>query len=136
MVLRPTWISIEFGVDYRHQSESTMEIPAAMQERLQAELTESSSGALRKVAVELSAAASSSLDYTVLADFEGRSAPLHDQLQRAIPRILVDLCSERGWVIPFSQLTLHGAGAEADVLPLAIGGDSLARLPLSHKEGR
>jgi hypothetical protein len=32
-------------------------------------------------------------------------------LERAIPRICVDVCNEQGWVIPFPQITVHQAEA-------------------------
>jgi hypothetical protein len=28
-------------------------------------------------------------------------------LERALARLLVDVCNENGWVIPFTQITLH-----------------------------
>ena len=32
-----------------------------------------------------------------------------NMLRRIIPRVCVDVCNEQGWVIPFTQITLHQA---------------------------
>jgi len=54
-------------------------------------------------------AGASSLDFEILADFSGKVAQYHNVLARAIQRIAVDACNKYGWVIPFTQLTLHTA---------------------------
>jgi len=45
----------------------------------------------------------------IIADFSGKVAQHYNLLARAIQRIAVDACNEYGWVIPFTQLTLHTA---------------------------
>ena len=45
----------------------------------------------------------------VPASLRGAAARDYDRLQRAISRVLVDTCNEQGWVIPFTQVTLHQA---------------------------
>jgi small-conductance mechanosensitive channel len=103
-------ITQRFGVDYAHQALSTREIPAAMRARLETELGAlTKEGQLRRVSVEFLEAASSSLDYAVLCDFDGSAAGEHNDLRRAIQRILVDACTDEGWSIPFTQVTLHQA---------------------------
>jgi hypothetical protein len=67
---------------------------------------------LLKLGVEFLEAGASSLDYLVLADWDGAAAPSYERCQRAIQRVLVDLCNEQGWNIPFPQMTLH-KGADA-----------------------
>lgn len=97
-----------FGVDYRHQAICTTEIPSKLKERLERELrTMVGADNMKNVNVELSEAGSSSLNYTILADFGGAVAQRHAFLIRAIQRICVDACNEHGWTIPFSQITLH-----------------------------
>ena len=99
-----------FGIDYEHQALSTTEIPAKLQEHLERELRTLVGGDnLKNVSVELSEAASSSLNYTILADFSGEVAKRLNFLQRAIQRLCVNACNEHGWAIPFTQITLHQA---------------------------
>ena len=64
---------------------------------------------IRSLRVEFKEAGASSLDYEVLADFSGGMASRWNVLGRLIPRICVDVCNEQGWVIPFTQITLHQA---------------------------
>lgn len=101
-----------FGIDYRHQAIATTEVPTRMQTRVEQELREFvGSDNVVKVAVEFQAAGSSSLDYVVLADLRGAAAPLYERIPRLLQRVLVDVCNERGWNIPFPQLTVHQAPA-------------------------
>lgn len=101
-------INETFGIDYEHQAICTTEVPkkmhAALLERLTAQIGADN---IRKIKVEFKAAGASSLDYSALCDFAGAVASEADVLQRAIQRILVDVCNEEGWVIPFTQVTVH-----------------------------
>lgn len=103
-------ISQRFGVDYAHQAIATSEIPCKMQARLEAELAALvEADEVRKLNVEFLEAGASSLDYAVLCDFAGSAAGKYNVLGRAVQRVLVDVCTEEGWVIPFTQVTLHQA---------------------------
>ncbi len=105
-------ISIDFGIDYRHQAESTTLIPTIFNDALTAALWQSlGKDAVRSVQTEFSSASQSSLDYTVLADFDGSLAHRYNSLRRKIQSICVDVCNENGWVIPFKQVTVHQAGS-------------------------
>jgi hypothetical protein len=99
-----------FELDYTHQSIATGEaveiISRALEQGLIRELGRE---AIRSVRVEFRAAASSSLELVVLADFDGEMAPRYNFLERTLQRMWVDLCNERGWIIPFTQITLHQA---------------------------
>jgi len=107
-------LSVTFGVDYAHQAISTNQVPKIMRERLEKGLAALvGRDSISHLNVEFKEAGPSSLDLQVLADFEGEVAASYEMLQRAIQRILVDTCTEQGWVIPFTQLTLHGAEALA-----------------------
>jgi small-conductance mechanosensitive channel len=101
-------INSTFGIDYDHQAIATTEVCEVMQGDLRAGLaalvpTEQLTG----LRVEFSTAGPSSLDLAVLADFDGEAAHVYDVLQRGIQRILVETCTREGWVIPFTQLTIH-----------------------------
>jgi hypothetical protein len=103
-------VSAVFGIDYRHQAIATGEVPACFQQRLEKGLTALvDPGEILNVAVELREAGSSSLDYAILADFAGSAAPKFQKLDRLIACICVDVCNEKGWGIPFTQITLHQA---------------------------
>ena len=103
-------LSVMFGIDYCHQAEATTTIPEIFREALMDALyREHGRDAVRSVQLEFTQASSSSLDYTILADFDGSLGHRHKALQRKIQTICVDVCNEHGWVIPFPQLTVHQA---------------------------
>lgn len=68
-------------------------------------------GQMRQVNVEFAGAGASSLDMEALVDLDGSVAPRNRMLNRAVQRILVNACNEHGWVIPFTQVTIHQAPA-------------------------
>ena len=104
-------VRVVFGVDYQHQSISTATIPETLAKTLRTGLLEFiEEEELIHLDVELREAGSSSLDYAVLADFAGSAAPRYEKLRRRIQRICVDACNANGWVIPFTQITVHQAG--------------------------
>jgi hypothetical protein len=103
-------IEVTFGIDYQHQRISTQEIPQKLQTMLQEELSKKGyKDALLHLNVEFQKAGSSSLDLAILADFSGNVAKDYDILSRILQRIAVDACNTYGWVIPFTQITLHTA---------------------------
>lgn len=104
-------LSTHFGISYRHQAESTTRIPEILQAKLNRELVSmlEDHAHLRSVRVEFASASDSSLDYAIIADFDGRVAARYEFLRRALQRIAVDCCNEQGWEIPFPQLTVHRA---------------------------
>ncbi len=104
-------LSVTFGVDYQHQAISTDRIPTLMHEHL-TDAISAKVGAdnLISLAVEFKEAGASSLDYEVIIDLSGDVAARYDALQRLTQRTLVDACNEHGWVIPFTQITMHQAG--------------------------
>ena len=103
-------LTVTFGIDYQHQSISTHEVPEKLQKIMIEELTKKGYGeAIINLSVEFKEAGASSLDLDVLADFSGQVAEDYSFLSRAIQRIAVDACNKHGWVIPFTQITLHSA---------------------------
>lgn len=104
------WVT--FGVDYQHQAIATTEIPRAFADAIGAALDAGGHAEkLIHLTVEFKAAGSSSLDVAVLIDLAGAAAPDYQRLSRLVQRACVDTCTERGWVIPFTQITLHTAPA-------------------------
>lgn len=103
-------LSVTFGIDYRHRAEATTSVPEIFRQALtDALLKENGREAVRSIKVEFASAAASSLDYMILADFGGSLAHRYKALEREIQALCVDVCNERGWVTPFSQITIHQA---------------------------
>lgn len=101
---------VTFGIDYEHQAICTTEVAPKMQAALQSGLTEIIGDAdINSLKVEFKEAAASSLDYAIMIDFSGDVAARYAMLNRAIQRILVDLCNAEGWGIPFTQVVVHQA---------------------------
>lgn len=104
-------ISVTFGIDYMHQAECTTTIPETFQTALLAALLQAHGrDNLRSVKVEFASASASSLDYEILADFDGSVASKLNPIKREIQSVCVDVCNENGWVIPFTQITVHQSG--------------------------
>lgn len=103
-------LSVRFGIDYRHQAEATTSVPEIFSEALTAALIkENGRESLRSLQVEFVSATASSLDYMILADFDGSLAHRYQALERKIQAVSVDVCNEQGWRIPFTQVTVHQA---------------------------
>jgi hypothetical protein len=103
-------ISSTFGIDYKHQPDAVGSIPGVLQHALTTALVgEFGREAVRSIQVEFSTAGASSLDYDIIADFDGVLASKHRALQRRIQTICLDTCNVNGWVIPFTQITVHQA---------------------------
>ena len=106
-------ISVTFGIDYKHQEECTSSIPEIFKAALStAIISKYTREAVRSIQVEFQSAAASSLDYVILADMHGSVAHRYNALQRVIQKVCVDVCNEHGWVIPFTQVTVHRAELE------------------------
>lgn len=108
-------LSVTFGIDYNHQEDATDVVPELLRARIENDLaTLITSDHLVSLKVEFATAGASSLDYSVIADFSSEVAEKYFFLQRAIQRICVDACNEHGWVIPFTQITMHQATTPSD----------------------
>ena len=103
-------IKERLGISYSLQRESTTRIPEALHNYIQQRAEQEDYGEqLLNLRVEFAQAGDSSLDLTVIADFDGGLGDLYNRLRRAIQRWCVDACTEYGWEIPFPQMKLHGA---------------------------
>jgi hypothetical protein len=99
-----------FGIDYSHQAICTDVVPKKMHAALLKGLNKAFDGGhLNQLRVELIEAGASSLDYTIQADYQAEAAPQYQQIQRAMQRLLVEICNQEGWIIPFTQVTVHQA---------------------------
>ncbi len=104
---------VVFGIDYDHQAISTTEVPPIMEAAVRAGLAKTvDPKSIVRVIVDFREAGASSLDYEIQADMTGAAAARYEDVHRALARILVDTCNEHGWVIPFTQVTLHNAPSD------------------------
>ncbi len=107
-------VTSTFGIDYAHQAECTTSIPDIFTKALTtAFLKEFGRDAVRSIKAEFASASASSLDYEILADFDGSVAQKYNPIKRRIQSVCVDVCNENGWNIPFTQITVHQAEAES-----------------------
>jgi len=103
-------VSIVFGLDYGDQAEITTTMIETMRRGVEARWLETRwAESTVSIAVEFNEAGASSLDYFVRVDLDGSSALELQSQKRRLAQFCVDVCNEQGWVIPFTQLTLHVA---------------------------
>ena len=114
---RPRNLSLGFvvvsviGIDYQYQPKSTTEIPDLFQQGILDSIQkESYASALLSISVYFEQANSSSLDYKIIASFDGSVANDYYAIKRDLQRFAVDVCNRRQWTIPFNQLVVHAAG--------------------------
>jgi len=101
-------LEVSFGVDYAHQALATTVIPELLRSELRHGLESAGHGAdLLELSVEFESAGSSSLDLRLIADLAGSAAASQPLLARRLQSLCVDACNRHGWVIPFTQVTLH-----------------------------
>jgi hypothetical protein len=113
-------VSSVFGIDYRHLEVAADEVIEIFTRALTARLIGQHGRELvRSVQVEFASAAASALEYLVQVDCAGGLGSRLRQLERTIQRVCAEVCVARGWVIPFTQLTVHQASppsaADAEV---------------------
>ena len=98
------------GITYGLQHDSVAAIPDTLKAHIQRRAEEEGySDKLNNLRVEFQLANTSSLDIVVIADFDGELAELYGRLRRTLQRWCVEACTENGWEIPFTQVTLHQA---------------------------
>jgi len=101
-------IVIRFGIDYQHQEKVTGEIKQKLENYLVTHLKESRFGShLKECFVEFDEAAASSLNFFIYASFSGNAADSYFRIRRSLQALAVDACNINGWVIPFTQMTVH-----------------------------
>ena len=103
-------IAVTFGIDYQYQPIALQEVPQKLRDGITRAFAESDHAeGLKDLLVEFKAANSSSLDYLVYATMDGNSASSYFAIGRLIQQSCVDICNREGWVIPFTQVTIHQA---------------------------
>jgi len=99
-----------FGIDYQHQAICLDTVPA----KLKAAIIDYFEHAglkndIKDVLVEFSSAGASSLDYRIYMIIKGSAASAYYRVQRMVQQACVEACNREGWVIPFTQVTVHSA---------------------------
>ncbi len=101
-------VTSDFGIDYHYQQQCTTKIPellcAGIRQGLQKEIYGDS---LEDIWVHFAQANTSSLDYKIIAFFNGKAASDYYAITRALQRFAVEVCNQQEWEIPFSQLVVH-----------------------------
>lgn len=107
-------ISASFGIDYQHQAICLDDVPGIFDVAVTEALRAVFDDGLESVLVDFREAGASSLDYLIYVMMNGKTAGSYWAVGRIIQQACVRVCNERGWVIPFTQLTVHqGDGFEA-----------------------
>lgn len=97
-----------FGIGYELQAICLDEVPETFQRFVKSHLE--SAGLDTKqidVRVEFDKAGDSSLDYIVIALLGSQASKYFYRIERTIQQACVAACIEKGWEIPFPQLTIH-----------------------------
>jgi predicted nucleic acid-binding Zn-ribbon protein len=103
-------LEVPFGIDYSHQAIAISKVPKILEVTVQRALIEKIDKELfLSVKVFFTSAAASSLDYRIVVDLDGDLAPRRDALKDLISATCVEACNQHGWVIPFTQITVHQA---------------------------
>jgi hypothetical protein len=99
---------VTFGIDYEHQAIALDEPGPAFQSAIRAKIDEAGLGEhVTDIVVEFKEAGASSLDYLVVLSVAGSGAGSYFKLGRLVQQACVATCNDKGWVIPFGQLTIH-----------------------------
>jgi len=109
-------IACTFGIDYQHQAISLTTVP----ERLKSGIIDYFERAglkdqIKDLLLEFNSAGSSSLDYRIYLIMKGEAASAYYRVQRMVQQACVETCNREGWIIPFTQLTLHTADDASSV---------------------
>lgn len=103
-------MTVTFGIDYQHQQISLQQVPQLLHAGISAAFAASDyADDLKDLKVTFKAASASSLDYLIYASMNGNSAAFYFAIAPLIQQSCVDICNQQGWIIPFTQVTLHQA---------------------------
>lgn len=98
------------GLDYKYQQQCTDQIPEILCDGIRKGLQQESYGSsLNDLWVYFSCANSSSLDFKIVAIFDGRAAEDYYPIVRSLQRYAVEVCNQQQWEIPFTQVVLHNS---------------------------
>jgi hypothetical protein len=103
-------IGCTFGIDYQHQTICLDVVPRRLREAIIARFSEAGLGqSITEIIVDFKEAGASSLDYQIYIILNGEAAKAFFKAQRLVQQACVDCCNREGWVIPFTQVTIHAS---------------------------
>ena len=101
-------VSGTFGIDYQHQAICLDIVPERLREGIVKRFEMAGlKDDIESMLVEFKAAGASSLDYQIYMIINGRAASAYFKVQRLVQQACVETCNREGWVIPFTQITVH-----------------------------
>jgi hypothetical protein len=107
-------IACTFGIDYQHQAICLDTVPEQFRQGIIKRFeTAGLKQDIKDILVEFDSAGSSSLDYRIYLVMAGQAAGTFYKLQRLVQQACVEVCNREGWVIPFTQITVHSADNSA-----------------------
>jgi hypothetical protein len=108
-------IANTFGIDYQHQAICLDTVPGRFREAIVARFERAGLNEdIEDLLLEFKQAGSSSLDYQIYMLLNGRAAYAYYKAQRLVQQACVETCNREGWVIPFTQITVHAATVDTD----------------------
>jgi hypothetical protein len=107
-------ITSHFGVGYELQDVALDEVPRTFKSFVQTHLENALLDTNQiDVRVEFEKAGESSLDYIIIALLGPKASRHFYRIKRTMQQACVAACNEKGWEIPFPQLTVHHAPAQS-----------------------
>jgi len=108
-------IACTFGIDYQHQAICLDIVPDRFREAIltrfeQANMKED----IKDLVVEFKTAGASSLDYQIYLILKGSVAKSFFKAQRMVQQACVEVCNREGWIIPFTQITIHSDDTDTE----------------------
>jgi small-conductance mechanosensitive channel len=101
-------IASTFGIDYQHQGICLDTVPGRFQKSIKARFEKADlKDDIEQLLVSFKEAGASSLDYQIYIVLKGRAANAFFKAQRLVQQACVETCNREGWVIPFTQITVH-----------------------------
>ena len=102
------------GIDYKYQQQCTHQIPQILCDGIRKGLQQEDWGySLKEIWVNFAQASTSSLDYKIVAIFDGKAADNYYPITRSLQRYAVDICNQQQWEIPFTQVVVHNRPEQA-----------------------
>ena len=101
-------IASTFGIDYQHQGICLDTVPGRFRKSIKARFEKADlKDDIEQLLVSFKEAGASSLDYQIYIVLKGRAANAFFKAQRLVQQACVETCNREGWVIPFTQITVH-----------------------------
>ncbi len=101
-------VAVTFGLDYELQAISLSEVPEVLETACLKALEEAGfAEGTNSIYAGLKSAGASSLDFLIYGSFSSKLAGNYYTLERTIQQTCVAVANERGWNIPYPQLTVH-----------------------------